>query len=363
CRTLCKYGCDSLQNNNSIDVIRFEMLTKSSCSSSSSDYTPFISSKPSRCSRRTATITVVSLLGIGIIGLMTYLIVSSINKWRYSYDRLYDVDLLDQIEISPEAEALPNKGEILCWLLTSEKYHDTRALAVNETWLKRCDHGVFFTNKPFEKEQRIPYRTVFSGIPDSYENLFYKSRYAFYYLSEIMRADFDWFVKADDDTFIIVDNLRKYLRTLDPSQPYYVGYRMKPYLENGYNGGGAGYVLSRKAVELFARHAYDNETICPDDPYEDVGIGRCLANLGIVPHKTVNEHGQQRFNTYHPIRTLEGWSRQADWITDPLITGFDGIARDLISFHHLTPTEMRMFDILLYRVTVDGDCTREKVEL
>ncbi|GMS79495.1 hypothetical protein PENTCL1PPCAC_1670, partial [Pristionchus entomophagus] len=341
-----------------------EMLTKSTCSSSSSsDYTPFISSQPSKFSRRRVFIVVSSLIGIGLIVLLSYLVAASINKWNYSYDRLQDVDLLDQIEVSPEADSLPNKGEILCWVLTAEKYHDTRALAVNDSWLRRCDHGVFFTNKPFEKQQRIPYRTLFAGIPDSYENLFYKSRYAFYYISEIMRADYDWFVKADDDTYLIVDNLRKYLRTLDPTQPYYVGYRMKPYLDHGYNGGGAGYVLSRKALELFARHAYDNETICPDDPYEDVGIARCLANLGIYPHKTINEHGQQRFNTYHPSKTFEGWSKQANWITDPLITGFDGIARDLISFHHISPTEMRLFDILLYRVTVDGDCNRERVEL
>ncbi|GMR58492.1 hypothetical protein PMAYCL1PPCAC_28687 [Pristionchus mayeri] len=339
-------------------------LIKGSCSPSSSDYTPFIATQPKRYPRLTILlIAFASLLVIGGIVLLSWMGISEYNKWSYSYDRNQDAGLLNLISVSPGAVMLPDKGEIFCWVLTSEKYHDTRALAVNETWLRRCDHGVFFTNAPFEREKKIPYRTVFAGILDSYENLFYKSRYAFYYISEIMKADFDWFVKADDDTYLIVENLRAYLRTLDPSLPYYVGYRMKPYLENGYNGGGAGYVLSKKALELFAREAYVNETICPDDIYEDVGIGRCLANLGILPHKSVNEQGQQRFNTYHPVKTLEGWSKQADWITDPLITGFDGIARDLISFHHVSPTEMKIFDVLLYRVSVDGVCRREHVDL
>ncbi|GMT07966.1 hypothetical protein PENTCL1PPCAC_30140, partial [Pristionchus entomophagus] len=92
---------------------------------------------------------------------------------------------------------------------------------------------------------QIPYRTVFAGIPDKYENLFYKSLFAFNYIAETMDADFDWFIKTDDDTYLIVDNLRKYLRTLDPSQSYFVGHRMKPHLDNGFNSGGAGYVLSR----------------------------------------------------------------------------------------------------------------------
>ncbi|GMR62784.1 hypothetical protein PMAYCL1PPCAC_32979, partial [Pristionchus mayeri] len=86
---------------------------------------------------------------------------------------------------------------------------------------------------------------------------------------------------------------------------------------------------------------------------EDLGIGRCLANMGIFPHPTINEKGQQRFNGYHPNKTLGGWKHQKQWIHDPLITGFDGIARDLISFHHLSPTEMKLFDVLLYRITVN----------
>ncbi|GMR62794.1 hypothetical protein PMAYCL1PPCAC_32989, partial [Pristionchus mayeri] len=227
---------------------------------------------------------------------------------------------------------------------TSSKYHDTRAQAVNETWLKRCDHGVIFTDAPFAKDTNIPYRTLFAGIPDTYENLFHKSRFAFYYISEIMRADFDWIVQANDDTYMIVENLRAYLRTLDPNQPYYLGYRMKPYLQNGYNQGG-GYVLSRRALELFAEHAYNN-TICSFE-VEDVAIARCFANLGIFPHNTINEHGQQRFNGDHPQFTLDSRDTNPYWLVDPLITGYDGIARDVISFHHISATELRLFETLL----------------
>ncbi|GMT12211.1 hypothetical protein PFISCL1PPCAC_3508, partial [Pristionchus fissidentatus] len=109
-------------------------------------------------------------------------------------------------------------------------YLDVQAMAVNETWLHRCDHGVFFTNEPFEEDKKVPFRTVFAGIPDTYDNLFYKSRYAFYYISNILKANFEWYVKADDDTFFILENLRSYLRKFDPNEPYYFGYRMSHFL-------------------------------------------------------------------------------------------------------------------------------------
>lgn len=44
--------------------------------------------------------------------------------------------------------------------------------------------------------------------------------------------------------------------------------------EHGFNGGGAGYVLSRAALRLFAEQLFDNETLCPENPYEDVGIAK-----------------------------------------------------------------------------------------
>ncbi|GMR43859.1 hypothetical protein PMAYCL1PPCAC_14054, partial [Pristionchus mayeri] len=141
---------------------------------------------------------------------------------------------------------------------------------------------------------------------------------------------------------------------LDPNQPYYVGYRLKPYLEQGYNSGGGGYLLSRKALEIYMRNGYNNETLCPDNKNEDLAIGMCLANLGIYPHPTINENGQQRFNGYHPSMTLDGWDQAETWIYDLLVSGFDGISRDLISFHHLEPVEMQLFEILLYRVKVNG---------
>ncbi|KIH63404.1 hypothetical protein ANCDUO_06293 [Ancylostoma duodenale] len=74
----------------------------------------------------------------------------------------------------------------------------------------------------------------------------------------------------------------------------------------GYNGGGAGYVLSRAALKLFLNRAYGDRKTCPFDPSEDLGMGRCLESIEIFPHDTRNEFGQQRFHTYRPDDMYHG---------------------------------------------------------
>ena len=39
--------------------------------------------------------------------------------------------------------------------------------------------------------------------------------------------EFDWYLKADDDSYFIVDRLRSYLSQLDPKKPYFIGFRLK----------------------------------------------------------------------------------------------------------------------------------------
>ncbi|CCD64740.1 N-acetylgalactosaminide beta-1,3-galactosyltransferase [Caenorhabditis elegans] len=280
--------------------------------------------------------------------LITIFLLTRNNSPRATYDRKNDSKLLDLIEVSPAAQRLPKKGKLFCWVQTSTIYHDTRSLAINETWIHRCDHGQLFTSERFN-DTRIPYSTVFKGIPDDYYNLFFKSRYAFHHIYTNISSEFDWYLKADDDTFVIVENLRSFLSTLNPDEPHYLGYVLKPYLKNGYNAGGAGYILSRAALKIFSEQLYSNATLCPDDIYEDVGIARCLANAGMYPEDTRNSLGQNRFNTFSPSDTFHQTKAGIDWVKFKENKGYEAFANDLISFHKLSPDEIRLFDILLYR--------------
>lgn len=84
--------------------------------------------------------------------------------------------------------------------------------AVNETWLKRCDHGQFFTTEPIGDET-IPFTTVFSGLNDSYHQLFYKTMRGFHYSYVHVSKDFDWYMKVEK----IVDWISFFRQTMIPT--------------------------------------------------------------------------------------------------------------------------------------------------
>ena len=52
-------------------------------------------------------------------------------------------------------------------------------------------------------------------------------------------------MKADDDTYVILENLRFLLSDYNSSDPIWFGCEFKVLVKEGYMSGGAGYVLSK----------------------------------------------------------------------------------------------------------------------
>uniref|UniRef100_A0AC34R7L2 N-acetylgalactosaminide beta-1,3-galactosyltransferase n=1 Tax=Panagrolaimus sp. JU765 TaxID=591449 RepID=A0AC34R7L2_9BILA len=142
-------------------------------------------------------------------------------------------------------------------------------------------------------------------------------------------------MKADDDSYVFMDNLYAYLNQLDPTKPYYLGYRWKGFIDHGYNSGGV-YILSKAAVMLFIEKLMMNDTTCAYNQYEDLGIGACLNHIGIYPHNTTDSQGKERFLVYDPIRVYHGGL--AD--NDINLKGFDAFSAETISFHHMDPSNL-----------------------
>ena len=74
--------------------------------------------------------------------------------------------------------------------------------------------------------------------------------------------NYDWYLKADDDTYIFVDNLRQFIADKNSSMPVTYGYDFKVIVDNGYHSGGGGYLLSNEALSRIGSKLNDNYTFC-----------------------------------------------------------------------------------------------------
>jgi hypothetical protein len=123
---------------------------------------------------------------------------------------------------------------VLCLILTSPKNFLTRTKAVHETWAPRCDRYFFITenlqsnitSKEFNIQKQIPIAPI-KNITAGYDHLTQKSTLAFLFAYENYFNDFDWFVKADDDTYLIVEHLKAFLSEQNSSEPVTFGYNFK----------------------------------------------------------------------------------------------------------------------------------------
>ena len=60
--------------------------------------------------------------------------------------------------------------------------------------------------------------------------------------------------QADDDTYVIMENLRYFLSGENTSEPIYFGHHFKTIVKQGFYSGGGGYVLSKEALRRFGEN-------------------------------------------------------------------------------------------------------------
>ncbi|KAF2366476.1 Fringe-like [Trinorchestia longiramus] len=187
------------------------------------------------------------------------------------------------------------------------------------------------------------------------QGLWNKTKFAFQHAYDSFLNDFDWFLKADDDTYFIIENLRDLLRTQDPNDNIYFGCNLRTPDSTGYMSGGAGYVLSRAALQQLGPALHNSQSWLTDTDPEDVNIGAVLRAAGAQPGDSRDTEGRPRF---FPL--------SARWLADPrqdgqpdwywLLTGYahntspQCCSPRAISFHYMTASDMYFTELLLYNI-------------
>ena len=141
------------------------------------------------------------------------------------------------------AKQLYKKVRVLCWIMTSPANVIKKATAVKDTWGQRCNRLLFFSSAT---DTSLP--AIGLNVTEGRRHLTEKTMQAFRYLYSHHLDDADWFLKADDDTYVIVENLRYFLSSQNSSRPVCFGHRFDFKNNDTYNSGGAGYVISKEAL-------------------------------------------------------------------------------------------------------------------
>ena len=102
---------------------------------------------------------------------------------------------------------------------------------------------------------------------------------AFRYVYKHHFDDFDWFMRTDDDSYVIMENLRYFLSAQDTNKAVHFGHKFKAVVRSGYFAGGPGVILSREALRRFS--TTEGIKLCPESHYgfDDVNIGRCMEKI------------------------------------------------------------------------------------
>ncbi|XP_071749205.1 glycoprotein-N-acetylgalactosamine 3-beta-galactosyltransferase 1-like [Lepeophtheirus salmonis] len=215
----------------------------------------------------------------------------------------------EKTEISPKDNSASNI-RIVCVVLTQKKNHKTRVRAIADTWGKRCKALVFVTNSTLHS--KCIYYLLFYKL----YNIFLTVKIIIYIKNALRESyerymnEADWFIKADDDSFAVVENIKYIIEAnrIKPSDPTWFGLQYHLYSKHGYMAGGAkrnkdlltnicsyivktpGYVMSLEAVRRFVEiglNLTNNEGCQTKDDIgaEDVEMGKCMSRVGVVPSK------------------------------------------------------------------------------
>ena len=253
---------------------------------------------------------------------------------------------------------------ILFVVLTNETNILTRGLAIWNTWGRSCKKNIYFAcncsnihrlKKHLKKNKTVPielaiYTSVLKlpilnlNIMENEEEMGQKVLLIFNESYSLYKKQSNWFFMVDDDTYVYVNNLYKFIKTQNTSAPLYYGFKYKHvHKPIGFIGGGSGILFTNESLNLLVNKISKNQCNDVINGYGDVTIGGCAIKVGIKIGDSHDKSNRPRFNYCDPL--VHFYGPLPFFISNPYGTHNGKIGRECcslesISFHKVTPSMM-----------------------
>lgn len=166
--------------------------------------------------------------------------------------------------------------------------------------------------------------------------------------------DFDWVLKANDMTYIIVENLRWLLYQYESDWPLIIGQR---FLNEDYMVGT--YAISKRAFVRLIENGFTNADICkPRFGNIDVDLAQCLQHLNVLQIDGLDDEGKGLFFQNSPENALfpEKLDPNYDkWYWHKLKQGPDNCCSDrMVALQNIYGTHLYYMEYFIYKVHAFG---------